>query len=80
MTVNEIEQKTIEAAAIAFRRSVNEIKSDIRFAEDLKSKSFHLFQLAMLLEEKFGVKIPFADLKRNITIADTVKLVEQTLA
>ncbi len=46
------------------------------FKEDLSADSLDLFELAMSLEEEFGVEIPSEELEKIVTVGDVVKYIE----
>ncbi len=46
------------------------------FSEDLEADSLDLFELAMALEEEFGIEIPAEDLEKIATVGDVVKYIE----
>jgi acyl carrier protein len=76
----EIEQKVIEAASIAYRRPMDEISPSTLFVKDLHSKSINAFRMTMILEDAFGLEIPFERVTKNQTIADAIDMVEELLA
>lgn len=47
------------------------------FKEDLSADSLDLFELAMSLEEEFGVEIPSEELEKIVTVGDVVKYIEE---
>lgn len=46
------------------------------FQEDLDADSLDLYELAMALEEEFGVEIPAEDLEKLVTVGDVVKYIQ----
>lgn len=60
--------------------SVDEVKDDTKFIDDLGADSLDLFQLAMALEEKYEIEIPSEDLETISSVADIAKYIEEKLA
>lgn len=52
------------------------ITADSKFGDDLGADSLDLFELAMALEEKYGVEIPTEELEKIVTVGDAVKFLE----
>jgi len=50
-----------------------------RFAEDLNADSLDIVELVMLLEEKFGIKVPESDLDGVQTVGQAYELVTSKL-
>lgn len=50
----------------------NDITEDTSFKDDLGLDSLDLFELAMAMEEEFGVEIPQEDLENIVTVGDAV--------
>ena len=46
------------------------------FKDDLAADSLDLFELAMSLEEEFGVEIPSEELEKMVTVGDVIKYIE----
>ena len=61
-------EKIIEITADTLGAEVEGITESTSFTEDLHADSLDLFELAMALEEEFGVEIPSEDLEQITTI------------
>ena len=69
-------QKIIEITAetLGAEESITENTS---FTEDLHADSLDLFELAMALEEEFGVEIPSEDLEKITTVGAAAAYLEE---
>ena len=56
--------------------SADEITEATNFKEDLNADSLDLFELAMAIEEEFGVEIPQEDLENVVTVGDAVEFIK----
>ena len=54
----------------------NDITEDTSFKDDLGLDSLDLFELAMAMEEEFGVEIPQEDLENIVTVGDAVEYLQ----
>lgn len=54
----------------------NDIAEDTSFKDDLGLDSLDLFELAMAIEEEFGVEIPQEDLENIVTVGDAVEYLQ----
>ena len=61
-------QKIIEITAETLGAEAESITENTSFTEDLHADSLDLFELAMALEEEFGVEIPSEDLEKITTV------------
>ncbi|MFV0528451.1 MAG: acyl carrier protein [Lachnospiraceae bacterium] len=66
-------EKINEMVAEALGADAATLTADTSFKEDLGADSLDLFELAMALEEEYGVEIPTEDLEQMVTIGDVVK-------
>ncbi|MBR3039519.1 MAG: acyl carrier protein [Lachnospiraceae bacterium] len=55
----------------------NDITEDTSFKDDLGLDSLDLFELAMAIEEEFGVEIPQEDLEGIVTVGDAVEYIKE---
>ena len=55
----------------------NDITEDTSFKDDLGLDSLDLFELAMAIEEEFGVEIPQEDLESIVTVGDAVEFIKE---
>ena len=62
---------------IAENLGVNEnaITEGATFKEDLGADSLDIFELAMALEDEFGIEIPTEDLEQIATVGDVVEYI-----
>ena len=52
-----------------------DITEESSFKEDLGADSLDLFELAMALEDEFGIEIPTEDLEQIATVGDVVEYI-----
>lgn len=69
-------EKIIEITADTLGAEVEGITESTSFTEDLHADSLDLFELAMALEEEFGVEIPSEDLEQITTIGAAAAYLE----
>lgn len=50
-----------------------EITENTRFKEDMSVDSLDLFELAMAIEEEFGIEIPSEDLEQVTTVGSVIE-------
>jgi acyl carrier protein len=75
-TIEErVEEKVLTELARIFKKDVSELNRDTRFAEDLQVKSLNIVEFIAILENEFGVMIPFGEAKRRKTIGEAIDLV-----
>lgn len=70
-------QKIIEITAETLGAEAAEITENTSFTEDLHADSLDLFELAMALEEEFGVEIPSEDLEKITTVGAAAAYLEE---
>lgn len=70
-------EKIIEITADTLGAEVEGITESTSFTEDLHADSLDLFELAMALEEEFGVEIPSEDLEQITTIGAVAAYLEE---
>lgn len=56
-----------------------EVKSDVRFVEDLGADSLDTVELIMALEEEFGIEIPDEDAEKATTVKDVIDYINKKL-
>ncbi len=56
--------------------SIDEVKIDSNFIDDLKADSLDIVELGMAFEDKFGVSIPDEDYEKLRTVKDAVNYIE----
>ncbi|KVN98527.1 hypothetical protein WJ69_34290 [Burkholderia ubonensis] len=60
--------------AAATGRSAHEIKPDDRLIDDFLMDSLEYLEIAMMIEETWGILLDGATLKRLVTVADVARL------
>lgn len=70
-------EKIIEITADTLGAETAGITESTSFTEDLNADSLDLFELAMALEEEFGVEIPSEDLEQITTIGAAAAYLEE---
>lgn len=76
MSIEEtIARRMVEEVARIFKKDVSEITRETRFIEDLHAKSINIVQLVAVLENEFGVAIPFMETRRRKTVGDAIDFV-----
>ena len=56
--------------------SIDEVKTESNFIDDLKADSLDIVELGMAFEDKFGVSIPDEDYEKLRTVQDAVQYIE----
>ncbi len=72
-------EKVCEILADALAADVENINMDTRVMEDLHADSLDVVDIAMTLEDEFGVEIPDEDLEKVRTVGDIVKYLEENI-
>lgn len=57
--------------------SIDDVKTESNFIDDLKADSLDIVELGMAFEDKFGVSIPDEDYEKLRTVQDAVKYIEE---
>ena len=70
-----IAEGVIKEVARIFKKDVNELTMDTRFVEDLHAKSVNIVALIALLENEFGIEIPYMQARRRKTIGEAIDLI-----
>lgn len=65
---------TAEIATI-FKGQAGQVTRATRFVEDLDAKSVNYVQLIAVLDDAFGIDIPFMELRRRATVGDAIDYV-----
>ena len=68
-------EKMSEMIAEQLNCEESEITADTSFKDDLGADSLDLFELAMALEDEFGIEIPTEDLEQIATVGDVVEYI-----
>ena len=70
-------EKMREMLSEQFNVPSENIGEDTSFKDDLGLDSLDLFELAMAMEEEFGVEIPQEDLESIVTVGDAVEYIKE---
>lgn len=70
-------EKIREIAAQNLNMDLETVTATAKFKEDLDIDSLDLFELAMALEEEFGIEIPAEALETLTCIEDVAKYMEE---
>ncbi len=57
--------------------SIDDVKIDSNFIDDLKADSLDIVELGMAFEDKFGVSIPDEDYEKLRTVKNAVDYIEE---
>ena len=74
--MNEMVEKIREIAAQNLNMELETVTATAKFKEDLEIDSLDLFELAMALEEEYGIEIPAEDLE-HLTCIEVAKYIEE---
>jgi len=69
---NNIEERVKEIIADQLGVSVDQIKPESKFVDDLGADSLDVVELIMAFEEEFGVEIPDEDAEKISTVQDVL--------
>ena len=80
----EVKGGSVEArieglVAEVFHRNRDELSEKTSFVKDLHAKSANIIELIALLEDEFGVEMPFAEVMRNDTVGAASQYIEGKL-
>ncbi|MCD6172326.1 MAG: acyl carrier protein [Sulfurimonas sp.] len=70
--IDDIKEVVVEQLSV----SVDEVKDDAKFVEDLGADSLDVVELVMALEEKFDIEIPDDEAEKIQTLNDVVAYIE----
>ncbi|RUM50903.1 MAG: acyl carrier protein [Hydrogenothermus sp.] len=74
---NNIEERVKEIIADQLGISVDQIKPESKFVDDLGADSLDVVELIMAFEEEFGVEIPDEDAEKISTVQDVLDYIKQ---
>ncbi|RMA96178.1 acyl carrier protein [Hydrogenothermus marinus] len=72
-----IEERVKEIIADQLGVSLDQIKPESRFVDDLGADSLDVVELIMAFEEEFGVEIPDEDAEKIATVQDVLDYIAQ---
>ncbi len=78
--MSDIEAKVKDAVAEQLGLSVDEIKNDASFMDDLGADSLDLVELVMAFESNFGITIPDEDSAELTTVQKAIDYVSAKVA
>jgi acyl carrier protein len=55
----------------------SQVKPEARFTDDLGTDSLHLIEVAMALEDEFGLEIPVAEAESFLTVQDAIQYIKK---
>jgi len=70
-----IAEGVMKEVARIFNKDVSELTRDTRFIEDLHAKSVNIVALIALLENEFGIGIPYMQARRRKTIGEAIDFI-----
>jgi acyl carrier protein len=73
VTADELTEVVRAAVATALERDPGEVGADARLREDLAADSLTLLEVAVIVEERVGVRLADEDLDGLRTVADVVE-------
>ncbi|MEF3245549.1 MAG: acyl carrier protein [Caldisericaceae bacterium] len=79
MEENEIREKVKKVIVEKLGVEEEKIKDESRYVEDLGADSLALVDVAMALEDEFGMKIPDEDIEKITTFGATVEYIKENL-
>jgi acyl carrier protein len=74
---NNIEERVKEIIADQLGVSIDQIKPESKFVDDLGADSLDVVELIMAFEEEFGVEIPDEDAEKISTVQDVLDYIAQ---
>ena len=77
VTQEKIADTVVSEVARIFKVDPAELSRDTRFAEDLGAKSVNIAQLIAVLEDDFGIAIPFMEARRRRTVGEAIDFVTE---
>lgn len=78
--MSDIEAKVKDAVAEQLGLSVDEIKNEASFMDDLGADSLDLVELVMAFESRFGITIPDEDSAELTTVQKAIDYVSDKVA
>lgn len=74
--MSEIEEKVKEITAEQLGVSLQDVKMESKFIDDLGADSLDVVELVMALEEAYDTEIPDEDAEKITTVGDAVRYIE----
>ncbi len=79
MEEKEIRSKVAEIIKDKLGVEDSKIVDEAKYVEDLGADSLSLVDIAMALEDEFGMKIPDEDIEKITTVGSTVQYIKDNL-
>ncbi|MGB9769234.1 MULTISPECIES: acyl carrier protein [Caldisericum] len=77
MEEKEIREKVNKVIVEKLGVDKEKITNDSRYVEDLGADSLALVDIAMALEDEFGMKIPDEDIEKITTVGSTIQYIKE---
>jgi acyl carrier protein len=72
---DEIQKKVREIIAAQLEISMDKVKPEARFIDDLKADSLAVVELVLALEENFNIEIPDEDTEQIKSVGDAISYI-----
>ena len=79
MDEKEIREKVVEIVKDKLGVEDDKITDDAKYVDDLGADSLSLVDIAMALEDEFGMKIPDEDIEKITTVGATIQYIREHL-
>jgi acyl carrier protein len=76
MSGNDVEKRVIDIIARELGVSVDDIKLDSTFVDDLGADSLDIVELVMKFEDEFSLEIPDEEAEKIQTVKDAINYVQ----
>ena len=76
MTPEQIDTRVKEIICEQLEVSMEQLRPDALFVDDLKADSLAVVELVLALEQEFNIEIPDEDTEKIRTVGDAVKYIE----
>ena len=73
----DIEAKVKDIVCSQLEVSLDKVRPEASFIDDLKADSLAVVELVLELEQEFGIEIPDEDVEKLRTVGDAVKYVTE---
>lgn len=77
--MSDIEQRVKQAVAEQLSVSIEDVKNEASFMDDLGADSLDLVELVMALENEFDITIPDEDSEKIVTVQSAIDFVKSQL-
>ncbi|MCX8187934.1 MAG: phosphopantetheine-binding protein [Nitrososphaeria archaeon] len=78
--MESIEERIKRVIANQFGLRLDEVRDDVRFAEDLMVESIEVIELIAALEDELGMEMPGDMIHRNRTVGELIEYLKKRLA